>query len=129
KLLFASHDQAKLRVAIATAATKTSYDIQLNHLGLKVQANRPYVVRFQARTDCPRSLYFGVAKAHGDWMGLGLYTQIQITSEWQNFQQEFVAAADDDNARIHFDLGESDISFELSSLSLHSLDDDQSIGQ
>lgn len=34
-------------------------------------------------------------------------------------EEDFVAMADDDNARIHFDLGNSDIGIELSSVHFH----------
>jgi SAM-dependent methyltransferase len=49
---------------------------------------------------------------------LGLYRKIELTPEWQSFEEEFVAAADEDNARIHFDLGNSGIPVELASVNL-----------
>jgi hypothetical protein len=44
-----------------------------------------------------------------------------LSSEWQSFEEDFVATEDDDNARIHFDVGHSDIPVDLSSFSLRSL--------
>ena len=43
---------------------------------------------------------------------------MELTPEWQSFEDEFVATVDDDNARIHFDLGASNAAVELASVRL-----------
>jgi hypothetical protein len=43
---------------------------------------------------------------------------VRLTPEWQTYQEEFVALADDDNARIHFDLGGKSIGVDLTSVFL-----------
>lgn len=116
-----------IRVAINKAETKTSFDIQLNQPRLKIRSNQSYTLNFRARADSPRSISLGVAKNHEPWDGLGLYSQIDLTSEWQSFRKQFVATANDNDARIHFDLGSSEISVDFSSVSLCSLADGEAI--
>jgi hypothetical protein len=108
-----------VRIAIEKLESRASYDIQLNQPYLKVEANKGYTVHFRARADSPRSILLGFAKAHEPWTGLGLFKRIDLTSEWQNFQEHFVAKENEENGRIHFDIGESDISVEMASVRLH----------
>jgi glycosyltransferase involved in cell wall biosynthesis len=110
-----------VRVAIERAATGTSSDIQLNIPFYNLQMNHRYALHFQAKADNPRSLHFGVAAAHPPWTSLGLYQRIELTQEWQTLDLEFIATVDDDNARIHFDMGEADLSLELSAPGLRHL--------
>jgi glycosyltransferase involved in cell wall biosynthesis/peptidoglycan/xylan/chitin deacetylase (PgdA/CDA1 family) len=126
-LVFPPNNPDMVRIAIKKDETKTSFDIQLNMLRLKIKANHHYSINFQARADSPRSIALGFAKAHEPWDGLGLYKKIELTSEWRSFQEDFTATADDENARIHFDVGESGISVDLSSISLCGLEDGKSI--
>jgi glycosyltransferase involved in cell wall biosynthesis len=114
-----------VRIAIEKMATVTSSDIQLNIPFYKLQEHHRYVLRFQAKADNPRSLHFGLAEAHPPWTSLGLYQRMDLTQEWQRFEVEFVATADDDNARIHFDLGAAAFSVELSSPCLRHLSSGQ----
>jgi peptidoglycan/xylan/chitin deacetylase (PgdA/CDA1 family) len=118
-----------VRVAIIRVETKPEFDIQLNHHRLKARLNHHYVINFQARADRPRSIFLGFAKAHEPWDGLGLYKKIELTTEWQTFEEDFVATANDTNARIHFDVGGSDIPVELSSVTINSIEDVASIKQ
>jgi lysophospholipase L1-like esterase len=126
-LLLPPNNPDIIRVAIGKTETKTGYDIQLNQPHLKVKSNHRYTIAFRARADRPRSVFLGFARAHEPWNGLGLYGKIELATEWKSFQEEFVATADDDNARIHFDVGDSDISVELSSISLRGIPDGESI--
>ncbi len=121
ELVFPPDDQEVLQITIEKAGTKTAYDIQLNQSRLKVRSTHGYSVHFRARADRGRSIFIGFAQAHEPWNNLGLYKEIALTSEWQSFQEDFTATADDDNTRIHFDAGGSDISVELSEVVLLSL--------
>ena len=107
-----------LRIEIDRNESRKSFDVQLNQPRLRVQAEHRYRIRFQARADRPRSISYGVARAHEPWTGLGLYRQVELTAEWRSFEEEFTSIADEDNARIHFDLGDSDVSVELAAVSL-----------
>ncbi|MCI0563678.1 MAG: GDSL-type esterase/lipase family protein, partial [Nitrososphaera sp.] len=101
--------------------------IQLNQAQLKVKENHRYTVNFRARADSPRSIIVGFAKAHEPWSNLGLWKNIELTSEWRSFQEEFVPSANEDKARIHFDVGDSDISVEFSDVSLVSVPDGETV--
>lgn len=124
KLVFPPDDPDGVRIAIEKAETKTSYDIQLNQPNLSVKSNQRYTLYFRARADSPRSIILGFAKNHKPWTNLGLYSKIELTSEWQSFKEDFTATGSDSNGRIHFDLGGSDISVDLSGVVLLSLPDD-----
>jgi hypothetical protein len=126
-LVFSSYDKDMVRVAVTKARTQTSSDIQLNLPHLKVKSNHRYTIKFRAQADSPRTIFLGFALAYEPWTGLGLYRGIELTSEWQDFQEDFVATTDEENARIHFDLGGSDKSVELSSVTLLSLPDGKTI--
>ena len=126
-LVFPPDNPDMVRIQIVKAEISTEDKIQLNRPLLKVRQDHPYRVNFQARADSPKNIIVGFAKAHEPWTNLGLYQKIALTSKWQSFQKDFTATADDDNARIHFDVGGSDISVELSSVSLRSLPDGQFI--
>jgi glycosyltransferase involved in cell wall biosynthesis/SAM-dependent methyltransferase len=111
-------DSDGVRVVIARNESRADYDIQLNRPLLRVRSGHPYRVIFQARADGPRSIGFGVAMAREPWEGLGLYREIELTSEWLSIDEEFIAEADHDNARIHFDLGAADTAVELRAVRL-----------
>ena len=117
--LIVDQDQPEsVRVVIDKNVAASSSDIQLNLPRLKVQSNHSYRVCFRAKSDVPRSLNVGVALAHEPWGGLGFYRTIDLTQEWQSFDETFVANADEGNARIHFDMGESDVPLNLAAVSL-----------
>lgn len=124
KLRFPLDGSDTVRIAIEKANTKPTFDIQLNQPRLEARSKHQYVINFMARADSPRSICVGFAKARAPWSNLGLYSKIDLTTEWQSFREVFVATEDDDNARIHFDVGDSEIPVELSSVSLQSLPND-----
>jgi glycosyltransferase involved in cell wall biosynthesis/SAM-dependent methyltransferase len=117
RIVAVPNKSAGLRVEIDRAAG-AAYNIQLNQPRLKVQAGQHYAVNFEARADRSRTMAYGVAMAHEPWDGLGLYREVELTPEWKTFDEQFVATADDDNARIHFDLGGAAVAVELASVSL-----------
>jgi peptidoglycan/xylan/chitin deacetylase (PgdA/CDA1 family) len=121
RLVFPAGDPQDVRIEIDRVATPASYDIQLNHPHLPVEANCDYEVHFLACADRPRSLSVGFAQAHEPWSGLGLYTTIALTPEWQSFRCPFTAIASDGNGRIHFDAGASEISIEVRGVGIRRL--------
>jgi chromosome segregation ATPase len=116
-----------IRIAILSFTTGKRWDIQVNQPGFRVKAQQRYALNFRARADRPRTVGVGVAKADSPWSALGLYSKLVLSPDWRSFREEFVASADDDNARIHFDVGGRDIAVELSSLTLSSTTDGQLI--
>jgi SAM-dependent methyltransferase len=122
-LMPAPGERNSVRIVIAKARRKDRWDIQLNHPGLAVVAQRRYAVHFRARADRPRKIGVGFAQAHAPWAGLGLYRIIRLTPEWAEFHEEFVATADDDNCRLHFDVGRNRTAVEVAVVGLRTLTD------
>jgi len=110
-------------VAIVALATKTAWDVQLNYPCLQVKANHRYALRFWARSEKRRSFGVGFAKAQEPWSSLGLYEKLKLKPGWRSFELEFIATEDEDDARVHFDLGGRAVAVEISSVSLQSLSD------
>ena len=110
-----------IRIVIEKINSTDSADIQLNTTHLPVQANQRYLVNFLVRADQPRELILGFAKAHEPWTNLGLYRPLQVTSEWQSVEADFIATEDDDNGRLHFDVGASAIAVEIAAVTVRNL--------
>jgi hypothetical protein len=51
-----------------------------------------------------------------------MYTTVRLTAEWQTFEEEFVALEDDEDARIHFDLGGRAVGVDLTSVVLRAVE-------
>ncbi|MEJ2702208.1 MAG: carbohydrate binding domain-containing protein [Sedimentisphaerales bacterium] len=88
---------------------QTEWHLQLNQGGLAVKAGQYYTVIFDAAAGAARKISCGVSQAHSPWSNLGLSRQADLTQQWQRFQLGFVAKSDDDNARISFAFGGSDV--------------------
>ena len=119
-------DPDRVRVHITRSRSHQRFDTQLNSIRLKVQADQRYRLNFRARADLPRSISFGFAKSHSPWSNLGIYEQIDLTTEWQHFERDFVVPEDEEDARIHFDVGADNASVELSSVTLSNSSEVQS---
>ena len=120
ELEFPADQSDAVRVTIGKAPPAI-YDIQLNQPHLAVRSGLRYALGFRARADRARSLYVGFAQAHEPWAGLGLHARVALSPEWQYFEESFIAEADDANGRIHFDAGDSPVSFEVASVTLRTL--------
>lgn len=118
RLISEPNEPNTVRVEINKVGSNASYDIQLNQSRLGVSTDATYELRFRARADALRPLSFGFAKGGEPWTNLGLYQQVQLTPNWQDFERSFVPTDNEENGRIHFDLGDSDIAAELSFVTL-----------
>ena len=116
ELIFPNEIPEGLRIDIQSVPSNVNYDVQLNMARLKVETGHDYAIRFRARADSRRRLSFGFAEAHSPWANLGLYREIGLTPEWQDFEGTFTAPVNENNGRIHFDAGESSISVELATV-------------
>ncbi len=119
QLIASPTDPKKVRIDIVRCVSPTAYDIQLNYPRLRIAAAHRYIIRGKARAESPRKIFVGCSQAGSPWSNLGLYAQVDVTGEWSDVEREFDATADDDNARIHFDVGGGDSSIELAELSLY----------
>ncbi|SDB54216.1 methyltransferase domain-containing protein [Bauldia litoralis] len=117
-------DPERLRVSIEQQESQATFDIQLNRDGYEVAKNGRYRVTMAAKADAPREMGLGFSKGGEPWSNLGLYRVLPLTTEWSEFSQDFRIASDEDNARIHFDLGGSGISVELSLVRLWKVAED-----
>jgi hypothetical protein len=123
-LVFPRNDPDAVRIEITKLAAGADNHIQLRKHYFHSKANEKYVLTFRARADKPREMVAGFGRAHGNWEGLGLYVHAGLTPKWENFAFDFTARADDDNACIHFNVGSSDASVELSGVHLRNLSED-----
>lgn len=113
-------------------ADLTGWHIQLNQGGLAVRAGRYYTLTFRARAEKPRRIGYNVGQAHQPWRMLGMARSVELTGTWQRFRAGFVASADDENARVNFQLGGSTVAVELADVRLRpggreGLRDDESV--
>jgi hypothetical protein len=107
-----------LSVAIVRAEDPTAFNIQLNEPGIGVKAGESYRLAFRARANGPRPILYGISMAHAPWLGLGFYREAALTTDWKEFSEVFSLASNDDNARLHFDLGASPESVQFESVTL-----------
>jgi glycosyltransferase involved in cell wall biosynthesis len=121
-LIYPREDHEMVCVGITRAKTSKDWDIQLNRPGVKVTSGGRYAVAFRGRAGRPRAIGVGFAKAHDPWSSLGLYKKVRLAPEWEAFREEFVALEDDENGRIHFDLGGKAIGVDLTEVSLECVD-------
>jgi hypothetical protein len=120
RLNFLDEQLHTVRVPIEHGGREAPWDIQLNRACPDIKANHHYVVAFRARADKPRRMAFGVSRDRPPWNSLGLYRSVDLTSDWRSFEADLLANADEDNARIHFDIGDCDIAVEVTDLRLRS---------
>jgi hypothetical protein len=109
-----------LRIAV-TRPGAMAWHVQLNQSGLKVQAERPYTLRFWAKADKALTLHAEVGQAHDPWQNLGLETETALTSDWQQFRYTVLPRAADDNVRVNFtNLGRQSAVVSLAGISFRS---------
>jgi SAM-dependent methyltransferase len=94
-----------VRVVTDRASLTAPWDVQLFQRRLPVRSGERVRVAFRARADVVRQIGVGVGRAHAPWDGLGWYRNVELMTWWQRVRDEFTATGDDDDARIHFDLG------------------------
>ena len=95
---------------------ETEWHLQVNQGGLSLKEGQYYTVIFDAASDSPRRVSCGVSQAHDPWGNLGLSRPVDLTLTWRHFQFGFLAGADDDNARLSFAFGGSDVPIYLANV-------------
>jgi len=117
----ASHCRFQSRQALRIEierTTDTDWHLQFNQRGLSLKQGQYYTVLFDAARDRPRTIRCSVSQAHEPWADLGLSQQAEPTGSWQEFRYTFVAKSSDDNARLSFTLGGSDVPVYLANVQL-----------
>jgi hypothetical protein len=87
------------------APSALSTDVALTQVGLAVQKNRTYKLRFSAKATQDTVLFTRLAQNYSPWGDLGLVKVFSLTSQWQNYEVQFTASHSDLNAKISFLLG------------------------
>jgi len=95
-----------VRVEIDRAEVPTPWHIQLafTRVGVRAEGSN-YVVAFQARAEHPRVMSVSVGQSRPPWQPLGLYTDVDLGSEWRDYVLEFQPKSSDEEARLNFNLG------------------------
>lgn len=101
-----------------THIDNTSWHLQLNQGAISIKQDKYYTVSFKAATEANRPLSCSFSQVHSPWNNLGLSRQVELNTEWQNFQFGFDAKANEDNARINFSFGTSDAPFYIADIEL-----------
>lgn len=118
ELMIFPGDHRIRRVEITRAGTKSSWHIQVSKKPLIVQGHEWYSLRFRARADDLREIGVAVSQDHAPWKDLGFYRTVAVMKQWQDYEWEFVMGADDNQARVHFDVGGWDASVEIGDVRL-----------
>ena len=87
---------------MVTNADSVSWHIQLNQTGVKLTSNQTYTVSFWAKSSPATNADASVMRAHTDWINLGSYQTLNLTTNWQFFTNTFQAIATEINARVNF---------------------------
>ncbi len=110
--------RAGVRLEIAKA-DDVSWHLMLKQAPLKIRGGRYYTLRFRARAVSAdggrrtRRLYYSVGQNGSPWRNLGLSGRVDLGPEWREVRAGFVASADEEDARLAFSLGGSDVAVEL----------------
>ena len=102
-----------------TNSDGTGWHLQYNHPDLTFEQGRYYTVFFKARAAADREMDVNIGQAHEPWGNLGLSRTIELTPQWKGFTLGFFATQSDDNGRLNFAFGDSDIDIEFGFVELH----------
>ena len=101
-----------------TKSDSTGWHLQYNVAPVRLEKGKYYTLIFKAKAGKARSMTYALGMDHPPHLELGLRAQAKLTGQWQEVQAGFFASADDDNARVSFELGGSDVPVELEGVRL-----------
>jgi 4-hydroxybenzoate polyprenyltransferase len=81
------------------------YDISLSRRTEGVRRGHYYRLIFRARASRNRTAICSVSESTPPWNAVGLYKEFELGTEWQNYQSDFVATRDEEDALSSFLLG------------------------
>ena len=102
----ASAGTHSLKVNVS-AVDDQAWHVQLVQGGFSVVAGQAYRLSFDAKASAGGGFNAAVGQAHDPWQILGLWTTVEPAAGWQPFEFVFFATANEMDARIGFDLGQS----------------------
>lgn len=107
----------EMRVSI-TRLTGVAWHVKLNQMSFEIRGNQPYMLTFRARASQPRRIACAVGENGPPWRPVGLYEELDLTTDWRTYAYPFVGAMTELNARIYFDMGFSGVDVELADVVL-----------
>ncbi len=106
-----------LRVNMRTASSRP-FDAQLSH-PVMVVAGQEYSLCFDARAEGPRIMSAYVDSNQRDYVNLGGFLEVDLTTDFQQYRLTFEATQTDLQARIAFDFAQSDIDLQMDNVGLY----------
>lgn len=94
-------------VLTISKVTGTSWHLQFRYNPVKFKKGKSYLFKFTAKSDKPLTIGLVAQQAHDPWEGLGLGGEIALIGEFKTFEAPFTAAADCDNSKVGFLIGNS----------------------
>lgn len=110
---FPQEDQSSVRIHPIPGPAAKDADIHVTKDIVLLKKGVRYSVSFRARSNHMREMGFGIGLNVSPWTGLEFYRHVTVSTNWQSYYYEFIAPQDTENARIHFDLGGSNVSTEI----------------
>ena len=110
--------------ADVTEIDGTGWHAQLLQSGLTLREGANYVLKFAAKAErAPRKILVMVSLDQEPWSNNGLYKEVELTTDWQEFSLPFVAAKTlPDHTRVNFQFGDQTGIVNLKNIALTSTD-------
>jgi len=99
-------------------ANSTRWHLQFKITGLKLIRGRFYTLTFRAKAPKPREISLSTSQSDKPWGSLGLSRTVKLSDHWTEFRAGFAATKTEDNARVVFQVGGSQIPVELADIKL-----------
>ncbi len=87
--------------------TGTSWHLQFRYNPVKLKKGKGYLFKFTAKSDKPLVIGLVAQQAYDPWKDLGLNGEISLGGEFKTFEISFTAAANCDNSKVGFLIGNS----------------------
>jgi hypothetical protein len=114
-------DPSHLRVTIPQRIGWNPWEVKLQWAPLQVYIGRSYQVHFEARADTVREITCSVGQNHAPWELVSPYRHLELAEEWQDYACSFVATDNEPDARLFFDVGQTDVPFEMRNVTISDL--------
>ena len=109
-----------LTLSISNGGTE-GWHVQLVKNNLQLKAGKKYRYSFKAKGEASRSFTSYIGMNHDPWSAYSGYNGGTLSDTFQVFTYVFDQAVNDNLARVCFDLGKSDVDFELSEFLLEEI--------
>ncbi len=111
-------EPAAARLEIANPG-KAAWHVEVMYDGVRLAPDRQYEITLRARAEAPRDVVVTVRQGHEPWGTLGLRRNLKLSNEWQEFTLPFQPPAAENDARVSFLAGQSNVNFEIADVRLH----------